>query len=115
MGDERLAILAVELLINGDYPHVVQHRFCGLVRVVRVTRQPMGDQEVDLVARKDKARDPLGCGDQHLHRAHARRQRRGEKPTTAGGDNLDLRDRLAGCERIACHPASKGVGRPGSR
>ena len=55
MGDEGFAVLAVELLVDPDHPHVLQHGFCGLVLGLFLLREPVSDQDVDLVAREDKA------------------------------------------------------------
>ena len=58
MRDERLTVFAVELLIDADYPHIVQHGLRSLVFWFRIAisdgRQLMGDQDVDSIAGKDK-------------------------------------------------------------
>ena len=58
MGNERFAGLGVELLIDADHANVLQYRsaLCGWV-APPAGRQRVGDQDVDLVAREDKARD----------------------------------------------------------
>src|SRR6516162_10858222 len=59
MRNERFAGLAVELLVDPDHAHVLQYRFCGLMLGLTVAC-PVGDQDVDLISRKDKARDAGG-------------------------------------------------------
>src|SRR6516164_2874452 len=114
MGDEGFTVLAVELLVDPDHPHIVQHRFCSPVRCL-AAGQLMGDQNVDLIAGKDKTRDAGGGGDWHRDGAHTWTQHRSEKAATTRRDDLGVADRLARRERIARHPARKALRGPGPR
>src|SRR5215472_11167512 len=114
MRNQHFAVLGVELLVDPDHPHVLQHGLCGLVLSLFLFRQSVSDQDVDLVAREDKARDAGGSGDRHRNGAHARTEHRCKKAATARRDDLGVADRLARGERIARNPAGKALGGPGA-